>query len=694
MTIMSHQFDAIIDNQPFKVRGLFGKFAVIGGKWRIHHFSTFASSNNESAAGNTKRLLSELKPMRERVAPSEIKDMSSLLQRDLDDARVANELIPYLLTNKANIGFFPAVLCAMLPKCFLSQEKDVEKGVVYPDGVTSEDGIRSFENYWSLKVYDKTAFAELTIDPSKTDIIVLDGQHRSNAFRFLTKSFATDAKDIHSHFYRNIDVPDDFDAELPVTIIWFERINDLAVDPKLISRRLFVDVNTTARKVHDSRNILLNDQSFSNVFTGLFYSKLAECGFDHAVLSLLHGAFDSDSEKNRSALSICSPTVIEYAFRSFCLGQTELDNINPGLSRDFSPYYSNTDRIKRIISDNNNTNDNAKALAELSPGNQYLRQVFKNTGSEYAYKLLSQFPLSAVMIKATQELNVAINSVGWKNSTRTEVWNKVYCGGEGLFSSFVGSTDATIKAGAYVTTIYEIEAKFKNIRRDLVKIKNNLNSQKLIEQAFETYGTKASITGLLMSLSKVHQKLGWNYQVKTKNGVEEKHKTIDWCIKLLNGLSTEQWVYFLTEFKSRAIGNELKPLYWPRMRNMYLIVIQDQEALIIDDNKKRKLNFFDNNFDESPDYNYVQSIVKEKTLAYKKLNSDQEPNSTLIRSYFDEAECSLKNLLKKVGLKSIRPAGHNWTTIAEEVQIVKGIDELNAEDFAGDGGNVSAPIQI
>ena len=84
------KFDSISDTNPFKVRGIVGKFKVVDAKWEIWHFSTIASSNNSSGAGNSQRLLSELKPMRERVTPSEIKDMSSLLQRDLDDSRVAN----------------------------------------------------------------------------------------------------------------------------------------------------------------------------------------------------------------------------------------------------------------------------------------------------------------------------------------------------------------------------------------------------------------------------------------------------------------------------------------------------------------------------------------------------------------------------------------------------------------------------
>lgn len=660
------QFGSISDTQPFTVRGIIGKFTVVGSKWKICHFSTFASSENDSSAGNTSRLLHELKPMRERVKPAEIKDMSSLLQRDLDDSRVAHELIPYLLSNKASIGFFPAVLCALMPKRFLAPNGEGGKPVVYPDGQLEKDE-RNYSGYWKLRTYradngNDSAFAQLTIDPSKTDVIVLDGQHRSNAFRFLTKTFAADSREIYSHFYKDIKVPEQFDSELPVTIIWFEKLGDNPVDPKLISRRLFVDVNTTAKKVNDSRNILLNDQAFPSVCTAIFYSRLAQLGFDEGNFSLLHGAFDCDSEKNRSVLSLCSPTVIEYAFRCFCLGKADFDNLNVKIQKDYSEYQNNLDRLKRFFT-NLEPKKKTSCTSDLSPTNPAIREAFGDTGAAYVYKLFSKFALSSLMIKASMQLAADIRSDGWRSTTRSEVWERVYCGGEGLFSSFVGSIDEAIQKGSYAQAIREIEDRFLEIRAGLLNEQDKQPVDKpIIARAFETFLSKASITGLVMAISKMHESLGWSFEISDEDGVKETVLTVDHFLDLLNYFTPKQWVAVFTDFKSKAVSKELNPRLWPSMRNLYLRVVEDRELAIRKDAISCQLNWFKGNFEGSPDFAYVQSSVKEKVSAFKKANNDDAPDRSQVKIYYSEAEKELGLILKRIGLNSIKPAKFRWVT--------------------------------
>jgi hypothetical protein len=660
------QFESIPDTQPFTVRGIVGKFSVVGSKWKICHFSTFASSENDSSAGNTSRLLNELKPMRERVKPAEIKDMSSLLQRDLDDSRVANELIPYLLSNKASIGFFPAVLCALMPKRFLSQNSDDKVPILYPDpadenGDASGNRERDYLGYWKLKTYgDKgkeTAFAMLTINPSKTDLIVLDGQHRSNAFRFLTKTFATDDREIYSLFYKNIEVPEEFNSELPVTIIWFEKIKDDPIDPKLISRRLFVDVNTTAKKVNDSRNILLNDQSFPSVFTAIFYSLLAKQGFDEKSLSLLHGAFDSDIEKNKSDLALFSPTVIEYAFRCFCLGKTDYDNLNIKIKVDASDRQNNTDRLKRFFRPANKT----KCVSNLSPSNISIREEFNETGAKYIHQVLSKFSLCALTLKATADLATNLRSDAWASSARTEVWERVYCGGEGLFSSFVGSNDDTIRNGTYSKAIKEIEQKFIEIRSSFINDDGKKNVTNIeIKKAYDAFLSKASITGLVMALSKLYETHGWAFEIINLEGKKEKIDTVEHFIYLLNKISPKQWIVVLTEFKLHAVGKELKPTLWPSIRNLYLRVLEGNELADPIFNTSPKLNWFKNQFEISPDFYFIKSIVTEKVMSFKTVNNDIGPDKVTLKTYFAEAEKELITVLHKAGLTSIKPARFKW----------------------------------
>src|SRR4051794_2695497 len=92
---------APIEKPLIRVFGMAGVFHVgpdasQGDAVRIRYFNTVASGQDSVAAGNSRRLLEELKPMRERAQVSALRDLSSLLQRELDDERVAHQLVPYL----------------------------------------------------------------------------------------------------------------------------------------------------------------------------------------------------------------------------------------------------------------------------------------------------------------------------------------------------------------------------------------------------------------------------------------------------------------------------------------------------------------------------------------------------------------------------------------------------------------------
>ena len=61
-------------------------------------------------------LASEMKPWREVFNVKEL-DFDELLQRDIDDSRVAHDLIPYLLgTSGYRAKFFPPILAVIAPQ--------------------------------------------------------------------------------------------------------------------------------------------------------------------------------------------------------------------------------------------------------------------------------------------------------------------------------------------------------------------------------------------------------------------------------------------------------------------------------------------------------------------------------------------------------------------------------------------------
>ena len=196
-----------ISKREIKVYGVTGNFTVMEGKAgkpvTVHYFQTLAANNHSTKSGNALDLLKELKPMRERVNTSDLKDLRSLLQRDLSDYRIASELVPYLRGDKSTVGFFPSILVALLPKGFLTEHSKVP----YPKPSQTDKLKTNFDKYWnneSLTIDDEpTSLSVLSVNPDSTDLIVLDGQHRANAFRYLAGTFeeATNDSHLYSIFY-------------------------------------------------------------------------------------------------------------------------------------------------------------------------------------------------------------------------------------------------------------------------------------------------------------------------------------------------------------------------------------------------------------------------------------------------------------------------------------------------------------
>src|SRR5438552_8362663 len=115
------------------VYALFGEFRLQGSPIAIHYASTFA---NPKTQGH-RELLEELEPVRERLRAKDLRDLNSLLQRDLNDSRVAEDLIPYLQGKRAPIGFFPAVLAVLVPRGYLEGETS---GIQYPKPESEAEG--------------------------------------------------------------------------------------------------------------------------------------------------------------------------------------------------------------------------------------------------------------------------------------------------------------------------------------------------------------------------------------------------------------------------------------------------------------------------------------------------------------------------------------------------------------------------
>ncbi|WP_380277441.1 hypothetical protein [Kitasatospora purpeofusca] len=241
-----------------------------------------------------RQLTKSLAPVREVMEAGDL-DFNQLLQRDLDDHRVAVNLIPYLLNRKATgPAFFPPIVAVLLP--FRSKKPSLfpslgESAVIEDDGARwqQEQAGTSFQVQRLLGADDRlhpASVGKLWWNKIESQLVVLDGQHRAMALlaveRTMTKSWQNSGGARFRSFYENQVIQalanvGDMDlskVEVPVTVCWFPEETGEKAKPHEAARKLFVDVNKEARPPSNSRIILLSDAELSNVLTRRMLSEL------------------------------------------------------------------------------------------------------------------------------------------------------------------------------------------------------------------------------------------------------------------------------------------------------------------------------------------------------------------------------------------------------------------------------------
>lgn len=651
-----------IQKKSVDVYGITGEFCVLKhadkAPIKVKYFQTVASNRADDASGNALELLHELKPMRERVSSEDLKDLRSLLQRDLSDYRVAYDLVPYLQGKNSIVGFFPSILVALMPKGFLSQLDDA----VYPspeDRSSEKRILKSYGNCWEVenyKIEEKVvSLARLSINPKETDFIVLDGQHRANAFRYLAGAFdeAVDEASIYSVFYQDCDAPNPeaFDAELPVTIVWFE--GESGVPPQLISRKLFVDVNTNAKKVSQSRNILLDDHELAAICVTGFYSQLAELGYKMNSLSLTHSGFDCEGKfpSEFPKMAIFSPQTLHYMCSYFLLAKPGRIKFGASIDREsygnFGEYHERLKDLCEGIDDSLIAAVRAGDSSSLAEVDALLKQ---NVSSKF-YRVFNEFVFFKTHFKACSFLEEDIQKNGVVEIS--SAWEKIFKGGEGLYNAFneaVNQQALTGKLKTYKSAVDSVNDRFVEIRKQGITD---------YEQAFNTLTSQAGLTGLFMGLEYAFEKDGWDDQL------------IDSYIDALNGYSTQQWVVILREYKS-GIVSENSPKLWPSMREIFLRFIEV---------KKPSWSFFSKSNLQSfhPDYLFCLNFVKQKFKAYRLDKPEERPSETIQSEWVNQSIESLVACLSAIGVESYNNDSIrqkvNDEFLSQELEKVYPIDE-------------------
>jgi hypothetical protein len=638
---MQQQFPGT-GRSSIKLNGLLGQFKSPNSNYKIVFFSTVANSKDEAYSS----FLEKLVPLREKVAAFKIKEFETLLQRDINDSRIAEDIIPYLINIKNDpnhIAFFPSVLCVLMPKGFLKGysnyvSNNSNETVCYPKPdrpTTSLDDVR-YGNSWKLSNFPNnegvlSRFSQIEIFINNADFLVLDGQHRTNAYRAVAGLFPEHGS-IYKSFYESLGdtIPiSSLEADLPVTLIWFESENDYEIKPSYISRNLFIDVNNTSKVISNSRLILLNDKQPSNVMTRLFYSYLgSEYGFNLSKLSLFHYAFDYSGNLSDRSTPICplclfAPEIINHSLDwfffskpgNFYLGKS---SVKAGENTDFGYFdkYFNSSSLENFIKTTDQFDVPVKLVKPGTDLESLKTEAYNSDIFPVIYDLISNFPFVEKFIISTELIHrdyAERKNCFHQNSARVTAFEKAILGGESLYYTLFASS----KNNNYKVAITEqggIEESFANILKSQFDLQHS-NSIDLVYNRIRTY---IFSTGYLMAFSFFHTESGLSLD-DAKSEFISRIKSVD----------EHEWVIFFTDLWSSYFGDrESKPSLWPLVTNLILRVIQKEGE------------FFDNDAhrDWSPEVQIVKMNMRRLLLSFiDQKHGGRRPNS-LKRSEFPAAE--------------------------------------------------------
>jgi len=258
--------------QKFQIFGTSGEFSVGSGATQIRAQYILTKMRPGQEGNWENQLASQMKPWREVFKVEEL-TFEELIQRELDDSRVAHDLIPYLLGESGHSArFFPPILAVMVPR-----RKD-RSGIApyYPKPVAkgSSQSFGDLFDYQQVQINDQPSpLAVIDYNSQQTAMVIVDGQHRAMAVlalhRQLNKSWDADA---FASYYSHIQVsPSDVaHIELPVCLMFFPdlyegspTVADGRIDLTTVSREIFTVVNKQAKEVSQARELLLDDEDFA-----------------------------------------------------------------------------------------------------------------------------------------------------------------------------------------------------------------------------------------------------------------------------------------------------------------------------------------------------------------------------------------------------------------------------------------------
>jgi hypothetical protein len=321
--------------QKLSAFGSYGEFFVGAGanQIRAQYILTKIKPGQQGLWEN--QLASQMAPWREIFRIEEL-SFDELIQRDLDDSRVAHDLIPYLLGETGqHARFFPPILAVIVPK------REGKSGIAprYPTPTITGERM-SFGDLFDferLTIDNKLSpLGKLTYNSQRTAMVIADGQHRAMAVlalhRQLNKTWGSDP---FAPYYDHIQITPEAVAhiELPVCLLFFPDLHETEVSFKeagidliTVCREVFTVVNRQAKQVSKSRELLLDDEDFSASMMRRTLTRFKDRDASDSCARIYSFAFgdseaDSNSQVMAGQLEYCSAVAIHkmHAAAGFAL---------------------------------------------------------------------------------------------------------------------------------------------------------------------------------------------------------------------------------------------------------------------------------------------------------------------------------------------------------------------------------------
>ena len=405
-----------------------------------------------------------------------------LLQRDINDDRINDDLIPYLLENSNS--FFPPIIVVILKVNKTSDATELEK--YYPKPVetnqleigSSKYHQRKFSDLFTVDILQQSNtlqrwFTELRIGED-TRLLAVDGQHRLVALQAIFDQLKEEEK----HLYP---VLEDYDIDLnkyknlkiPITFLYmpdiYEDNQNCHTNIVETFRSVFVDINRNARKVSEIRNILLDEHDFRSIFTRNICAEIQndqQNNYDkYNAISLDEIEWEKESREKQltNHFAVTNVIILQNIITAW-LGKDDSDNFKQILK---------LNAISGDLEDTNISFTDMKLTTFSHKQKQIIVEHFKESYVEALINILSSLPhilkrstfVKKMKIELTKKKISAISAHDRKLASKLL---KYFFEGEEYKSLLKSNTDLKLEYDEYKDKIDIIDKEFT---LDLVRTK-------------------------------------------------------------------------------------------------------------------------------------------------------------------------------------------------------------------------------